>query len=402
VAAPAPTPSAAPAASAAFAEDGLDLVRAEVRKVLAQSEAFRRMSEPERRAFAANMVKVGSFLAEDPGWLDAGEPPGAEGFAQPASSPVEDLKKRLAGKPGHIGEEFQAGAMRQGVEEFGNLVKTVDFPGFVSGLIQGVFQAIVDASIQQMEAFGDLLAATAKSVDQFASDHISDDQAREQVASRFPSIVRIERTEDGGQRLAPANEDVEDTSALQSFARTTESIDFDDGESERKYIAAAKLELARGRQKLMALMVMLGINRIIVTNGRINAKVIFDIEASDYAKRRAAAGMSDRAERESGSVGGFHTPWGGGASYSKQRHVTTVRSSVDDESESKAQMKAQLTGEVRVNFRSETLPPERMLDALQFEQINYLSQPGGAPAAAPPGAAAPPAATPPPPAPARG
>src|SRR5688572_15067228 len=102
------------------------------------------MSEPERRAFAANMVKVGAFLADDPGWLDANETPGAEGFAQKQASPVDDLKKRLAGKPGHMGEEFQAGAMRQGVEEFGNLVKTVDFPGFVSGLIQGVFQAIVD------------------------------------------------------------------------------------------------------------------------------------------------------------------------------------------------------------------------------------------------------------------
>jgi hypothetical protein len=212
--------------------------------------------------------------------------------------------------------------------------------------------------------------------------------------------VRIERTEDGGQRLAPANEDVEDTSALQGFARTTESIDFDDGESERKFIAAAKLELARGRQKLMALMVMLGINRIVVTNGRINAKVIFDIEASDYAKRRAAAGMVDRAEKESGYAGGFHMPWGGGGGYGKQRHTTTVRSSVDDESESRAQMKAQLTGEVRVNFKSETLPPERMLDALQYEQLNYLSTPGAAPPAAAPGTAAP--AAPPPPAPAGG
>ncbi len=56
-------------------------------------------------------------------------------------------------------------------------------------------------------------------------------------------------------------------------------------------------------------------------------------------------------------------------------------------------MKARLTGEVRVNFKSETLPPERMLDALQLEQVNYLSQPGGAPAP-PAGAAQPRAAAP--------
>jgi hypothetical protein len=33
----------------------------------------------------------------------------------------------------------------------------VDFPAFVSDLVRGVFQAIVDASIEQMEAFADLL-----------------------------------------------------------------------------------------------------------------------------------------------------------------------------------------------------------------------------------------------------
>lgn len=353
----------------------LGLVRSEVKNVLDQSDAWKRLSGEDRKAFAANMVKVSSFLADDPGWLESDDPPQSAGLAE-ASNPIADLKKRLAGKPGHIGEEFDAGAMRQGVEEFGNLVKTVDFPEFVSGLIQGVFQAIVDASIQQMEAYGELLAATSKAVDQFASDHITDDQAREQVASRFPSLVRVERTEDGGQRLAPASDDVEDTSALQDFARSSETFEFDDNESERKFVAAAKLELARQRQKLMAMMVMLGINRIIVTNGRINAKVIFDIEASDYAKRQARASMTDTAKSDSMAGGGFVTPWGGGGGYSRKRHNTTVRSSIDDSSESAAQMKAQLTGEVRVNFRSETMSPERMLDALQYEQMNFLSTPG--------------------------
>jgi hypothetical protein len=261
----------------------------------------------------------------------------------------------------------------------------------VSGLIQGVFQAIVDASIQQMEAYGELLAATAKTVEQFANDHITDEQAREQVAQRFPSLVRIERTTDG-PRLANAGEESADKSALQQFARTTERVDFEDEESERKFIAAAKLEMARQRQKMMALMVMLGINRIVVTNGRINAKVIFDIKASDYAKRKAAASLDDRTQSDRGGAAGVALPWGGAGGYSRSQHKTTVRSSVDDTSESKASMKAKLTGEVRVNFRSETLPPERMLDALEFDKINYLSGPGGAGTV---GTAAPPAGAPP-------
>jgi hypothetical protein len=41
-------------------------------------------------------------------------------------------------------------------------------------------------------------------------------------------------------------------------------------------------------------------------------------------------------------------------------HITTVESSVDDTSESKADVKAKLTGEVRVNFKSDYFPMDKM------------------------------------------
>jgi hypothetical protein len=369
------------ATGAALAAGDVDLVRTEVQKVLSQCPAWQRMDGPEKKAFAQNMLKVGNFLAQDPAWLDAPLPVGAEGLASveglaKALAPVDELKGRLAKGPGQVGETFQAGAMRQGVEEFRNLVQTVDFPEFVSGLIHGVFQAIVDASIQQMHAYGELLAATAKSVGEFASDHISDDQVRQEIANRHPGLVKLERSGDGGATKLVPNEDANDLSPLKSMTRSNETVTISDDASEQKFVTAAKLEMARGRQKLMALMVMLGINRIIVTNGRINAKVVFDITASDYAKRMAKAGLSDVAESQSGGAATYVAPWGGGGGYAHQMHKVQVRSSVDDTSESKADMKARLSGEVHVNFKSETLPPERMLDALQLEQINYLSQPG--------------------------
>lgn len=43
----------------------------------------------------------------------------------------------------------------------------VDIPEFVADLIDGVFQAIVNASIEQMEAYGDLLKDATKSVAEF-------------------------------------------------------------------------------------------------------------------------------------------------------------------------------------------------------------------------------------------
>ena len=86
--------------------------------------------------------------------------------------------------------------------------------------------------------------------------------------------------------------------------------------------------------------------------------------------------MTDESETSGGAAAATWQPWGAAGGYAHHSHVATVRSSVDDDSESKAQLKAQLTGEVRVNFKSETLPPERMLDAMQMEQFNYLATPG--------------------------
>jgi hypothetical protein len=55
----------------------------------------------------------------------------------------------------------------------------VDFPAFVSGLVKGTFQAVVNASVEQMEAYADLVESATRSVDEFASEAANDDAARE-------------------------------------------------------------------------------------------------------------------------------------------------------------------------------------------------------------------------------
>ncbi|MEQ1571286.1 MAG: hypothetical protein ABMA64_37005, partial [Myxococcota bacterium] len=76
--------------------------------------------------------------------------------------------------------------------------------------------------------------------------------------------------------------------------------------------------------------------------------------------------------------------WGGGGGYTHNKHVTTVRSSVADDSTSNAMVKAQLTGEVRVDFRSETLPPEKLLDSGALDSLTGMAGTGAAAPAGPP------------------
>ena len=144
---------------------------------------------------------------------------------------------------------------------------------------------------------------------------------------------------------------------------------------------AARLQMARGRQQLLASMVMLGINRIVVTDGLIHAKVIFDMRASDTAAREARASMSDRkkeATKASMKVGygGWFSPVSASSSVeTSTEHVATVQSAVEDTSESKAEVKAKLSGEVRVNFKSDYFPMDKMASPQMIAAIQGNAQP---------------------------
>jgi hypothetical protein len=115
-----------------------------------------------------------------------------------------------------------------------NVTREVDFPVFVASLINGVFKAIVNVSIDQMKAYGKLVAAVSKSVDKFRDENVSENEARDHLLKRFPDL-----------HLA-----------------TT---------AKRK--PAPIKRLATQRQQLLATMVMMGINRIVVTDGKIGAKI---------------------------------------------------------------------------------------------------------------------------------
>lgn len=115
----------------------------------------------------------------------------------------------------------------------GKLVEEVDFPDFVANLINGVFEAIVDASIRQMKAYAKLVAAVTTSLDEFSDQNTSDNQARDHLIDQFPDFF---------------------------------------GKRPRK-TKRPRVHLASSRQQLLATMVLMGINRIVVTDGKIKAKL---------------------------------------------------------------------------------------------------------------------------------
>ena len=151
------------------AADTLTVVRREVRRLLDANPAHRELPAEVQRRLAEDMVRIGVYLAE------------------PEGIPANGLAGAITAVPGDV-----AG--------FSDVVASVDFPAFVTGLIQGTFGAIVDASVRQMGAYSDLVKSMAQTVDEFAADGISGATARAWLAKTYPRC--FERVADsGGLRL---------------------------------------------------------------------------------------------------------------------------------------------------------------------------------------------------------
>lgn len=379
----------------------LGVVRPMVREMLLGVPAFRQLSPEEQQQIAGKMVNVASYLANPDGVItesmEKAAPPAEVVARAQADDPVDATKRRLSQAPGQVGKGFEAGAVREGVEQFGALVQKVDFPEFVGGLIKNVFQAIVDSSIQQMQAYGELLANVAKTVDQYARDNISENNSRDWLANKYPDALGVEIGNMSGE-LAEGSDAPQQTAKLTTTGENPEEAltkisqdlahlmprpvtDLSDPAEEARLVQAARLEIARGRQQLLASMVMLGINRIVVTDGLIHAKVIFDMRASDTAARHARASMVDQQKSSVKTdtkikYGGWFSPWHGSVGiHTSNEHTATVQSSVDDTSESKAEVKAKLSGEVRVNFKSDYFPMDKMASPQMIAAIQGNAQP---------------------------
>src|SRR5689334_1426813 len=152
-------------------------VRREVETLLGRTPSFQSLDAPTRRALSESMSKIAEFLADPE--LAAGSPlsgqlappdlqqrlaPGGPGGApapypgQPAAPGPGAPAPAPTSSPGSASATSRAGEVTRAT------LNAIDFPGFVASLIQGTFQAIVDASIQQMEAYAELLKNVASSV----------------------------------------------------------------------------------------------------------------------------------------------------------------------------------------------------------------------------------------------
>jgi hypothetical protein len=345
---------------------------------LRQSQAFSRLPETSRQGVLGDLAAIRRALAE-PMAAVAMEEPRLYPWSRPRPS---------ADSPAEAGPTSDGGSRRPPATETvaaraGALSDEIDFPQFVGSLVHGAFDAILDASIRQMEAFADLVSAVAKDVRDFTRDNVTDSQARDWLVEKYPQDVML--SFEDGPRLVPrpvagGGEDGEADSGrspgwLAEFGLEGQELT---GELlEGPVLGRAREQAGRTRQQLLATMVLLGMNRVVVRDGTIAARLRFRVAAADRAK-------VDYAVSDDPQSGG--TAWGQRGSSAYQLPSTKV-STVGVNVQSDTELKAELFGEVKINFASETLPLERFVDEAKRTLLERHARPTAAPAAAPPTAA---------------
>jgi hypothetical protein len=372
------------------------IVEQQVGRMLERSTAYHAMPPGARAQILRDTAAVVAALAAGTSQADP--------YALPRASGLD-----LASPPPPQGG-FNPESVKAGVQQVARIVKEVDFPNFVASLIQGTFHAIVTSSIEQMRAYADLVKSVAQSLTEFRDQNVSETQGGENLASRYPSVFKMTII-DGSPRVRPR--EGADTGSLPDFRKDLglddDITDLDEETIDNKLVPAVRDELARSRHQLLATMVLMGINRIIVTDGRINAKVQFQFTARDQAKTtgvnigyqnmgQITAESINSSRSESGidseeGMGGLDLVKGGQRMSMPDVKVT---SQTNTDSTAALQASGALFGEVSINFRSETFPLERMADTDQITRLQQAQASGrGAPlASASPVAIAPPAAAP--------
>ena len=384
------------------------VVDREVSKLLGQSPAFRSLSPAEQAEIRRNTAAIAGTMVDNkvaqanrtrprdpyavplvesgPTFPTAPVAPGVQPTAPQNPTPQFTGGVQPGAGQSGFGPRKQGdfgSAIATGINQAGELLRQVNFPAFVAELVQGVFQAVVDASMQQMRAYADLVRSVSMSLSDFRDQNVSENQARDHLVSKFPSVMQLNFGDDGPRVGLRDDFDEDEIGGIgEALGLDEEITDLDDETIEQQLVPAARNDLARSRQSLLATTLLMGLNRIVVTDGKINAKMKFSFRARDSHTTRSMAqdyenfgiakaeqkfteesSTSPSAVPEGGVAptdgpdeggSGDGSRWSTGADQYQEMPIVYLTSASETASTGELEAQAKLSGDVSLNFRSET------------------------------------------------
>jgi hypothetical protein len=340
----------------------------QLRDALQRSQSFQALPHEKRDELLRDLSAIQHALGgetADPYALALDMPPGFNRMRPhgPAAAPADGAAPAPAPTPAP-----KAAATEKLAARAGALADEINFPSFVAGLVHGTFDAVVDASIRQMESFASLVSAVAKDVDAFTQENVTTNQARDWLVEQHPGDLHLDLPRQGEDRepavrvRGSANGDEPPSPAwLADYGLAGEQLT--DETVEERLVPVARQRLGESRLKTLATMVLLGMNRVNVRDGKVSARVRF----------RAAATDKTHVDYATSNDPGGGGDWGTRGSAAYVDHQTMV-STVGVNAQADTDLKVELFGEVEINFVSETLPLDRFADAAALSLVQRNSR----------------------------
>ena len=114
----------------------------------------------------------------------------------------------------------------------------------------------------------------------------------------------------------------------------------------------AQLAIAKERRKLLRETIMMGINRLVIDKGLVRSKVVFDIQSKSNVTKTDKA--QDQKTRKTNTAYNYQSWWNKNNNFgiTDENKKTSISISTNKGTQSD-ELKAQLTGEVEIQFKSD-------------------------------------------------
>ena len=320
-----------------------DLARAQTRELLSGSDAWKKMSLDDQKSIYLTLVdeNIGKQLEKHgivarPFATDSGAEMGYKGY-----------------DPGFGGD----------TAAFKDLVDSVDFPKFVADLLKAVFDANLKVMKTQTDTYIKLMKEATKSTADFIKKVKDDDTFAKLAESRGDQYnVTTEKAADGSTKLALTDP-------------KGDKLDPEDSEVKR-HILEAKINMAKEHRAALREVLLMGVTRLVVKKGEIEAAVEFSIKATRVSNAAHTDTNINNVSVETEFGGGLGSIFGG-PSASLSMTNTNIQVNTSDK-KATDDLSATLKGRVKIEFAT---------DYFKLDNFASMYADGGVAALKPPAAA---------------
>ncbi|MEM7374368.1 MAG: hypothetical protein AAF587_37585, partial [Bacteroidota bacterium] len=238
---------------------------------------------------------------------------------------------------------------QQAAEDFSDFVDSVDFPEFVGELLRSVFDANITVMKSQTDDYIRLMKEATTGLAKFIKQ-IDNTTTFAYLAENNSDQFNImmEEDEEGNEKMALTNPQ-------------GDKVDMEDNEVKVK-IMDAKIKMAQEHRAALREMILMGVTRLVVERGEIEAEVNFDfkgtrkIESKDRAVRTSE--RSNVTAKKRGLFGSIFS----GPKQSQNTNRTTQFNVSSTKGTDEDTMKAKLRGYVNIHFKTDYFKLDNFAD----------------------------------------